>query len=805
MIMAQRPTGREKNITGQGKPIEKRGEGLGTGPVGRSEGYENRRTSSVNPGGSQSASSSGNVTRAGGKRIGIIGLIIALLFGGGFGLNSLLGGGGGTETSNLTSMFSGFTDSSISSGWLAENNTGVLDKSVAAGAREKRTVIYGNGRDKATVMVYLCGTDLESKSGMASNDLKEMVNATIGSNVEVIVYTGGCTQWRTQGISNSVNQIYRINNGHLIPLVKNDGSDSMTKASTLTRFIKYCVSNYPANRNMLILWDHGAGSISGFGYDQRNPQSGSLTIKGIDEALKASGATFDFVGFDACLMATFENALMLDQYADYLIGSEETEPGVGWYYTNWLTKLSQNPAMPTIEIGKLIADDFVSYCNQKCPGQKTTLSVTDLAELTATVPSAFTEFASETAELINSKEYKVVSDARAHTREFATSSKSDQIDLAHLAYNLGTDDAKALAKAITGAVKYNKTSSSITDAYGLAIYFPYKKTSRVSSALKAYQEMGMDSKYAECVRSFASLESAGQIVATDSAPSSPLPSLLGSFTGQNASSAGTITDLLGSLLGGGTSTSAPSAPAASASSSAPDLISLFGSLMGKGLEVDEAAEIIAENQLTTAGLTWKIAEGKTFLEMSDEQWQQIHSLQLNIFYDDGEGYIDLGLDNVYEITDNGELVSEFDGTWLAIDNQVIPYYYIDTFDDGTSYTITGRSPVLLNGERADLIIVFDSENPKGYIAGARYVYEDEETETVAKGLEGLNPGDKLEFICDYYTYDGEYQDSYILGDAITYTGKNVISNVYTDKESCSATYLITDIYDNEYWTPVIPE
>ena len=132
-------------------------------------------------------------------------------------------------------------------------------------------------------------------------------------------------------------------------------------------------------------------------------------------------------------------------------------------------------------------------------------------------------------------------------------------------------------------------------------------------------------------------------------------------------------------------------------------------------------------------------------------------------------------------------------------------YDIDTFDDGTSYTITGRSPVLLNGERADLIIVFDSENPKGYIAGARYVYEDEETETVAKGLEGLNPGDKLEFICDYYTYDGEYQDSYILGDAITYTGKNVISNVYTDKESCSATYLITDIYDNEYWTPVIPE
>jgi len=55
-----------------------------------------------------------------------------------------------------------------------------------------------------------------------------------------------------------------------------------------------------------------------------------------------------------------------------------------------------------------------------------------------------------------------------------------------------------------------------------------------------------------------------------------------------------------------------------------------------------------------------------------------------------------------------------------------------TVDDGTSYTITGRVPVLLNGVRSELILVFDSDHPTGFVAGARTVYPDGETGTVAK-------------------------------------------------------------------------
>ncbi len=803
--MDQQPRGREKNVTGKAGPIQRRGEGLGTGPVGRTEGYAGRTSSGSSPEGPQRSGG----TRSGGRLGIIIAIIIALLGGGGFGLNSLLGGGGDTNNaiSVPTSLFSGFTDSTSSSGWITQANTGVLNKEVASGAREKRTVLYGDSRDHVTVMVYLCGTDLESKSGMASSDLAEMAKASLNSNIDVLVYTGGCKAWKTTGISNNFNQIYKLENGRIRCLVDKDGTDSMTNPATLTRFIKYCSNNYPANRNILVMWDHGGGSISGFGYDERNANSGSMTLKGINDALAASGVKFDIIGFDACLMGTLENALMLEKYGDYLIGSEETEPGVGWYHTNWLNKLAENPAVPSTELGKIIIDDFVSYCNQRCPGQKTTLSITDLAELAATVPQEFTEFAAETAEKINSKDFKVISDARKNTREFAVSSKTDQVDLVHLAYNIDTKEAKDLAQAILGAVKYNKTSSSITNAYGLAIYFPYKKSSRVPSALKAYESIGIDSKYAECVRSFASLEAAGQVVATDSQQSSPLPSLFGNFTGTSASSSIDISTLLGSFLSGSATSSAPASSGSSQSAlgGLGSLAQLFMGSMGKSLDVESASEIIAGNQLDTSDFVW-IKDGKDYkLAIDGEQWKQIHSLQLNVFYDDGEGYIDLGLDNVYRITENGELVNDFDGTWLAIDNQVVPYYYIDTVTEGDNYTITGRVPVMINGQRANLILVFDSENPYGYIAGARYDYVNGETETIAKGLESLEEGDKIDFVCDYYTYDGEYQDSYLVGEQITYTGDHEISNLeLDDEEKCSAIYMLTDIYDNEYWTPVVP-
>ena len=111
---------------------------------------------------------------------------------------------------------------------------------------------------------------------------------------------------------------------------------------------------------------------------------------------------------------------------------------------------------------------------------------------------------------------------------------------------------------------------------------------------------------------------------------------------------------------------------------------------------------------------------------------------------------------------------------------------------------------MINDDRANLIIVFDNEHPYGYIAGARYDYVNGETETVAKSMTEIAVGDVIDFVCDYYTYNGQYQDSYYLGEPMTYKENMEISNTKVDGDT-KITYLLTDIYDQEYWTPVVPK
>ena len=208
---------------------------------------------------------------------------------------------------------------------------------------------------------------------MGTSDLQEMAAANIGSKVNLLVYTGGCSSWRNNIVSSKVNQIYQVMQGGVKCLVKDAGTAAMTNPDNLASYIQWCAENYPADRYDLILWDHGGGSVSGYGYDEKYKSSGSMTLSGIQKALEKGGVKFDFVGFDACLMATAETALMLGNYADCMVASEETEPGVGWYYTDWLSKLGKNTSMSTVETGKNIVDDFVTTCAKKCRGQQTRL------------------------------------------------------------------------------------------------------------------------------------------------------------------------------------------------------------------------------------------------------------------------------------------------------------------------------------------------------------------------------------------------------------------------------------------------
>lgn len=778
----KRPRARQKNVTSGGSGVHRRGSGLGTGPVGSGK---------VTSG--KTGSGGGMKRAAVGGGIGLPTLLII-----GFAIMKMIGGGNGASQQQQDFIQNNGSNNYNSSSGVDFSDTGSsaeINNDVAAGSRSKYTNILGNKKDSVTVMIYICGTDLESKHGMASSDIQEMASADFGDNVNVILYTGGCKQWKINGISNKVHQIYQIKNGELIRLEDDMGKSAMTEPENLTEFIKYCNNNFPANRNNLIMWDHGGGSVSGYGYDETNAFGGSMDLAEIDKALTDGGVKFDFVGFDACLMATAETALMLNDHADYMIASEETEPGIGWYYTNWLTKLGRNTSMPTVEIGKNIIDDFVDTCAKKCRGQKTTLSIIDLAEFSNTVPEKLNSFAQSISKKLTNQEFKEVSDARYTTREFAVSSKIDQVDLAHLALNMNNSEGTALSNAIKDAVKYNRTSNDINNAYGVSIYFPYRKTSSVDTACKTYNKIGMDSEYSQCIRQFASFETSGQISAGGT--SSPVPSLfdmLGSVTGSSGGNADMIGQLLGSFLGGTSDRTI-----AGLDSSNTEF------MKDNGLSADDTAEYISANYFDPTNLVWEQnSNGEYVMELPEKQWELVHTLDKNLFYDDGTGYVDMGLDNVFTFDDDGNLIADTDDTWVAINGQPVAYYHTDTTEFGNDrYSISGYVPAYLNDERVNLIVVFDSENPNGYIAGASTDYKNNETDTVAKNMIELEAGDTLDFVCDYYDYSGTYSDSYYLGEQMTVSDNMEISNVSVGDGNLKISYCFTDIYNQTYWTEAI--
>lgn len=54
-----------------------------------------------------------------------------------------------------------------------------------------------------------------------------------------------------------------------------------------------------------------------------------------------------FIGFDACLMASVETALTVAPFADYMIASQDAEPGDGWNSgRRWFTTRSWGRILP---------------------------------------------------------------------------------------------------------------------------------------------------------------------------------------------------------------------------------------------------------------------------------------------------------------------------------------------------------------------------------------------------------------------------------------------------------------------------
>jgi hypothetical protein len=246
--------------------------------------------------------------------------------------------------------------------------------------------------DEWTFMVYLDGDN--NLEGNAITDFLEM--SSVGSSAEVNIvaqldrisgydsrfgsWTDTRRGWIEQGdepYSNWGDPIGEVNMGD---------------EDTLSDFIDWAISDYPADNYALVLWDHGGG-WPGVCFDDSSGGDGLETPE-VGNVLSSFDENFDFLGIDACLMGMVELAYETQDDASVFVASEENIPGFGWDYTNLLRDLTEDPDMDAEELGVIAVDHYGAQFGLASDQTLSAIDLTgmddlseDLDQLTGTIMS----------------------------------------------------------------------------------------------------------------------------------------------------------------------------------------------------------------------------------------------------------------------------------------------------------------------------------------------------------------------------------------------------------------------------------
>lgn len=78
------------------------------------------------------------------------------------------------------------------------------------------TVFGGCGKTsggKKTIFIYMCGSNLETKQGLAGKNIDEILTANFGNNINIVIQTGGAKTWRSHDIDSNAIQRYEVKDG----------------------------------------------------------------------------------------------------------------------------------------------------------------------------------------------------------------------------------------------------------------------------------------------------------------------------------------------------------------------------------------------------------------------------------------------------------------------------------------------------------------------------------------------------------------------------------------------------------------
>jgi len=334
---------------------------------------------------------------------------------------------------------------------------------------------------KWTFMVYLDADNNLDPAGV--DDISEMQAVGSTSDVNIVVlfdrwykmcgFNGSAILYIHEGWNETVwggwSEEFELNMGD---------------PETLKWFVQFAMTEYPAERYALVLWDHGHGWP---GVCDDWTDKDHLEIDEVKMAL-AGLPRMNLLGFDACLMSMVEVAYSMQGTANVMVSSEEWEPWDGWPYDVILANLVKHPEWNERELGTEIVDDYIESYKQgefayRPWGGVYSVLVTMAAINLTSLPMLVSGIDLLAKELIaNFDEYQsAITTAKdsADRYWFGLYYQGPYVDLYHFISILGrvekklTEMTKPILNTWSDVVIATKTYSRVhQNALGLTIYFP---------------------------------------------------------------------------------------------------------------------------------------------------------------------------------------------------------------------------------------------------------------------------------------------------------------------------------------------
>lgn len=621
----------------------------------------------------------------------------------------------------------------------------------------------GAPKKPTTIMLYMCGTNLETRFALATEDFKEMVASRFDSRkANIVILTGGTRQWHVPGMVSQGCNIYRLEGKQLVRHATL-GSNLLSDPRTLTTFINYSMAAFPADKYGLVLWDHGGGPVWSYATDEwvAPGQKSRIDVPDLQNALANSVLAkqkIDFIGFNCCLMATAEVASAVKNFAHYFIGAEESIPGFGWDW-RWIRSLSDRPEAPMLEHMKVIAQRmaaaFESDGNKFRRAYRGTISIIDLSKMTA-VEQSLSNLSRATQSIFSSQEKAVAYErARKATKSFGQhddGSSFDMVDIydyAHKLSNLFPAEAAAVKKAVNEAVVVSHYSKVSSYATGLSTYVPMEAD--MSHARASY--MGYNSLYS----SNPAYNSHAQFI-----------NRLGKCLVPERVVRSTNSGAVAAVNSRKTKAAAGKVPVTKA--------------VSKAFEVTMAPE--AEAQIIdTKFVLWR--------ELSPGSDYFVRLL------------VDKGV-----TSEKGKYSANFDGRLWSFQDEFIYLREVDRVEDIVTYD----SPAYLNGERVRVQFLQDKEHPEPYLTGAVYVGDRNKVDAQALAVPvEIKKGDTLQFRywANLWTKPGSATEGkpthkWVKGKALTVGEDMTLKRKAVGRELYLATFWVTEMDENlevfDYYT-----